>query len=170
MRSAPLKNTEAAAYHEAAHALIASLCGHDVALVGLTPASTDTAGMILLAGSDLWKAKRTDDQGQTFRKCVETHCMYLLAGLAIDLRRDPRASMDGAASDFEKAMDLARQVTKSEIETATFCVTALIEVGKLLADPVNSRALDRIAKEIIERQRLSGQEVTDLINEGKYNG
>lgn len=153
---------EATAYHEAGHA-VADVRG-GLGCGGVTIAADAKARS--LGGAGHMNDWTTSPAPKTQEAIAQASLISLYAGFAAELRFDPKghqAAQLGATGDFEKARELL--VLLYGEEQADQQQAEWIERAKsLVADPRNWRAIEMLARELLDCGQLDGDLVDVLVD------
>jgi ATP-dependent Zn protease len=144
------------ALHESAHAVIAVMTGMDVSCVVLHAAgsSQTEAGRCELHD---WAAERDAD--------VERFLAFMLAGRGAEYRAVGRHGERGAG-DWKQAVALAAVALKTESESphvAELLAVAQVHIDAVMADAAVWGWIQRTARALVTRRRLSGRDVQLLL-------
>jgi ATP-dependent Zn protease len=138
--------TEATAYHEAGHAVMALALGRPVDRVSVRP-SKELLGVChfrkpVFRPSEDW---------------VEREILIALAGLAAEARHTGTYARAEADRDLQYAADLALERAGSAKQAARLERRMLAKAEHLLAQDGNWRAVERLAAELLRKGEISGR-------------
>lgn len=189
-KSIPLEEKRIVAYHEGGHALAALLLqgeGTDpVHKATIIPRGNGVLGLVQQVPSH-------DRYSETKQQCLARIKVCLAGRVAEEMLLGEGNVTTGASSDFQSASEMARSMvrkfgfsdrlglvffdnsstpegayladdTKKAIdeEVHKLVSAAYVDTRKLLSD--NKEKLERIAKGLLERETLSGEELTKILN------
>lgn len=146
---------EITAYHEAGHAVIALTLGRPVAHVSILP-DQKFLGLCqfhkpVFRPSEDW---------------LEREILIALGGIAAEARRTGNYEWDGAAHDFRYVRQLVVQRAGGERQADRLERRMLAKAEHLLADEGHWRAVELIAKELMQRGSISGRTARHLYERG----
>lgn len=139
------------AFHEAGHAVASVLCGHKVVSVDI------------LADEVRWQWGCSDS---IFPKNqLEEQWIVAIAGPIAQLWADPKSRLDiGCNSDFEKIDAVIAEMAKRDGKPFGFREIWIIG-EKMRATITRMRPyIEAVAKELIERKRMTGEEIEALLD------
>lgn len=161
----PLQSIEAShsktatAYHEAGHAVMASLLGRSIEKVTVTPAKLQTGGRRLGA------CKIQKGRSKASKHAVDDDVLVLLAGLVAESHFTKRYSPDGAAQDLRAVKRLLENRAPRERQLKRLTRRMLDKTEHLLSSEGNQRAVQSIAKELLQKETISGRAVRHLLDQ-----
>lgn len=149
------------AYHEAGHALMAELCGQQIThveIVGDSEHAGTTEALRLLSDPDEGADLRAS------REAVECRLKCVLAGIVAESMVSGRPRSDDTSGDLDLAVRLAMKL----VDDCEDVLPLLEDVGAELEAELGRRwsAVELLAGELLERKRLSGSEVRQLLVRG----
>jgi len=146
--------TEATAFHEAGHAVMALALGRPVACVSVLPTrqflGTCEFGKAVFRPSEDW---------------LEREMLIALAGLAAEARFSGDYPWDGAARDQDYAEDLALQRAGTARKASRLLRRMLSKAEHLLAQEENWRAVETMAAELLRVGEISGRAARHIYEE-----
>ena len=149
----------ATAYHEAGHAVMALLLGRPIEKVTVTPAKLQTGGR-RLGACKIQKGRSTAS-----KDAVEDDVLVLLAGMVAESHFTKRYSPDGAAQDLRAVKRLLENRAPTERQLERLTRRMLDKTEHLLSSEGNQRAVQSIAKELLQKQTISGRAVRHLLDQ-----
>jgi hypothetical protein len=158
----------ATAYHEAGNAVAAWRLGVPLERRGLNIIRTHGRNgphliARLLAGTSSW-------MGPIERIKVEKLAQICLAGRVAQHRYDPRSvrrsRTNGPGGDEQATLDTLLHLAGSDREIEAWYKLLNIRVEQMISDPLVWRAVERLAEALIQREKLSGREATEIIRAG----
>lgn len=149
----------ATAYHEAGHAVMAYVLGRLVEKVTVSPAQLQTGGFRLGA------CKMQKGRSRPSKDHVEDEVLILLAGMVGESHYTQRYCQAGAAQDLQAVKRVLSTRTPRERQLQRRVQRLLDKAEHVLNDRVNRRAIAMIAKELLEKETISGRAVRHLLQE-----
>ena len=167
----PAKLIRATAFHEAGHAVVAYRFGKWIRDPGLSVDRERAGnGHAAIRGEFLMPlSKAPEGMVRPTLKRLRTECMEQLAGYAAEARAMGHRGLLGGGHDWDRAITLIRQVHECEENEAeaTICLAFLPAVSRLLRDPVVWKTASSLAKALMTRGRLSGEEAQAMLERSK---
>jgi len=149
----------ATAYHEAGHAVVAFLVGRPVEKVTISPAQMQTGGRRLGA------CKVQKGRSKASSDPLEDEVLILFAGMVAERMLTGRYCLHGAAQDLRAVKRLLGTRAASERQLDRLSRRMLDKTEYLLSDPVNARAVELIADELVEKETVSGRAVRHFVTQ-----
>lgn len=150
----------ATAYHEAGHAVMATLLGRPIEKVTICPAQMQ-AGASRLGVCKIQKGRTKPSQD-----AIEDEVMILLAGMAGEALATGRYNQGGAAQDLHMVRTLLMTSrAKDEKRFQKLARRMLDKTEHLLFAPAAKHALRQIAEQLLEKETISGRAVRHLVDE-----
>ena len=148
----------ATAWHEAGHALVATILGRPIQKVTITPANLQTGGVRLGA------VKFQKGRAMSTNDWLEDEVLILFAGMVAESKYTGQYCEDGARHDLIAARRLLvqRAATERQMEKLQRCL--LDKVEHLLEQPRHVAALKMIVDELMEKQTIKGRTVKHFLN------
>jgi ATP-dependent Zn protease len=151
MTAAERVSLTATAYHEAGHAVMALMLGRQIQKVSITPANLQTGGRRLgICEMKKGRLKQPKDW-------LEDEVLILLAGMVAEARFTGEYCPRGAAQDLNAARHLLQTRAGSETQRERLERRLIDKTEHLLSDHGPAKAIELIAKELIERKKISGR-------------
>ena len=147
----------ATAYHEAGHAVMALALGRPVQKVTITPANLQTGGIRL--GAVKFKKGRSKPS----KDWLEDEVLILLAGMVAESHLTDHYCDMGASQDLRVVRRLLESRANNEKQLEKLERRMLDKTEHLLADESHAKAIELIAKELIEKETISGRAVQHLL-------
>ena len=142
----PHSARELTAYHEAGHAVVTLALGRPVASVSIRPdhqfLGLCTFGKAVFRPSEDW---------------VEREILIALAGLAAEARHSGEYAWDAAGKDWQAAEGLAIERAGDAKKAQRLLRRLLGKAEHLRTQDENWRAVERIAKELLRVDEISGR-------------
>lgn len=152
----PIPPQTATAFHEAGHAVMALLVGRPVEKVTISPSQLQTGGRRLGA------CKVQKGRTKASKDGIEDEALVLLAGMVGESHVTNRYCQHGAAQDLRAVSRLLANRAPSERQLERLVQRLLNKTEHLLSDEVNADAIRLVAKELIEKETISGRAVRHL--------
>ncbi len=149
----------ATAYHEAGHAVMAVVLGRSVQKATIAPAQLQS-GATRLGVCEMKKGRE-----RASKDVLEDDILILLAGMVAEAKFTGQYCQRGAAQDLRGVNRLLQQRGGSERQLQRLHRRMLDKAEYLLSDATNSAAVDRVAKELLERTTISGRSVRYLFDQ-----
>ena len=145
---------KATAWHEAGHAVMALLLGRPVEKVTIVPGQMQS-GTARLGACKIQKGRR-----KASKDPMEDEVLILLAGMVAESRVTGRYCQMGASQDLLMVQTLlSANRVKNERQLQRLAQRMVDKAEHLLNGPVPTRALELIAKELLEKDSISGRAV-----------
>jgi len=153
------KSQTATAYHEAGHAVMAFLVGRPVEKVTIAPAQLQTGGFRLGA------CKVQKGRTKASKDVLEDEVLILLAGMVAESQFTHRYCPAGAAQDLRAVKRLLANRAANERQIERVAGRMLDKTQHVLSNPANRRAVALVAKQLLEKETISGRAVRQLFQE-----
>lgn len=153
---------EPIAYHEAGHAIAAWILEHRVDRVTIEP-TVDYLGQAVhphpLRGMEYF------DYSPKTQRRAENTVKICLAGVAAQRKYNPRSVRRSSGSrDYEEACGvLFRLCDSDEEEMRAYFRLLQIQTRNLVENPVNWKAIDILARELLKRRTMSRKSLREFI-------
>jgi ATP-dependent Zn protease len=151
----PLRLT---AYHEAGHAVMAQLCGQRITEVEII-GDTEHSGSV--RSLRIHEEQGPDVDPGIPTALTERMLLCLVAGMVAESMISGRRSWDEGSEDLDAAVRLAMKVVGDCERVLPFLEIAREHTEDLLRR--NWPAVDRLAAALMERRRMTGEEVRRLL-------
>lgn len=159
----PKGNLEAAAYHEAGHAVMAWIQEVRLKRASIV-ADQDSAGhclherLLKIREGELLLTARGKD-------CAEKHILICMAGGAAQSLFNPQsARREHVLSDWNSALDVAVAINNGDGKGTGLYLKWLLHRAKgLIAFPQNWQLVEAVAQELLHKKKLTGHEVEAVI-------
>ncbi len=151
--------SEATAYHEAGHAVVALALGRPVHAVSILPDHRHAG--ICAFGKAVFRP--TEDW-------VEREVLISLAGLAAEAQFTGDYCWDAAGRDLQYARTLLRERAGNERAADRLERRMLSKVEHILSRPANWRAVQRVAAELLRLGEISGRAARHFFDECQRDG
>ncbi|QDV70662.1 ATP-dependent zinc metalloprotease FtsH [Rosistilla carotiformis] len=151
----------ATAYHEAGHAVMAISLGRPIQKVTIAPGPLQTGGY-RLGVCELRKGR-----GRASQDVIEDEALILLAGMVAEARFTGRYCPRGAAADLRTVERVLEGRAKTQRQLERLQRRLLDKTEHLLSDEAHAVAIERIAKELIEKTTISGRAVRHLFEQAQ---
>ncbi|MEZ6128744.1 MAG: hypothetical protein R3C59_08680 [Planctomycetaceae bacterium] len=158
-RTTPQESQTATAYHEAGHAVMAFVVGRPVEKVTICPAQLQTGGFRLGA------CKVQKGRSRASKDALEDEVLILLAGMVAESQFTDRYCAAGAAQDLRAVRRLLANRASSERQIDRLAGRMLDKTQHVLNDPVNRRAVTLVARQLLDKETISGRAVRQLFQE-----
>lgn len=156
-----LADRTATAYHEAGHAVMAVMLGRSIEKVTISAAKLQTGGRRLgLCKVQKGRTKPSKDE-------LEDDVLILLAGMVAESTVTGRYCEVGASSDFALVERLLDNRAKNQRQLERLVKRAIDKTEHLLADAVAAKAIELIAKDVLQRETISGRAVRHLFRQAE---
>ncbi len=149
----------ATAYHEAGHAVMATILGRNIQKV------TIKAGQIQAGGTRLGLCELSSGRRRSSHDALEDEVLILLAGMVAEAKITGRYCHLGAAQDLRHAASLLRERAGSEDQAQRLQRRMLDKAEHLLSELGHSQAITNVAAELVERTKISGRAVRHIVNQ-----
>jgi len=149
------------AYHEAGHAVMCRLLRVRIETVDI--GGDELYGGRILHGNPMVATSSASADSIRARLKIEKAIMLCLAGPLAQRKYDPHLTDYGGAVDLEVAMTLAANFFRSRKIAAAYINFATEWVWQKWNDPKIWSTVERLARALIERKRLSGRQVNAII-------
>lgn len=151
----------ATAYHEAGHAVMACLVGRPIQNVTISPAKIQTGG-VRLGAVKIQKGRR-----KSSNDWLEDEVLILFAGMVAESKFTGRYCERGASSDLAAIRRLLSSRARNEKQLEKLERRMLNKTEYVLDELANEKAVESIAKELIEKETISGRAVRHFLNQAK---
>ncbi len=149
----------ATAIHEAGHAVMALLLGRSVQKVTIAPGKLQSGDMRL----GICEMKK--GRSKASKDAVEDDVLILLAGMVAESRFTGQYCHAGAAQDLLAVKRILQNRAGNERQLARLQRRMLDKTEYLLDDPGNARAVQSVARELLQRTTISGRSVRHLFDQ-----
>jgi hypothetical protein len=143
--------SEATAFHEAGHAVMALLLGRSIHKISIIPGHIQTGGMRL--GQCEFKKSRSKPSGDA----IEDEILILLSGMVAESLVTDGYCCQGAARDLSLARSLIGKRASSEKEADRLERRLLNKTEYLLGASTAVKAIELIAAELLKEKTVSGR-------------
>lgn len=148
------------AYHEAGHAVMATIVGRPIQKVTLSAANLPTGGLRL--GACNIRKGRT----KPTKDWIEDEALILLAGMVAESHVTGRYCEKGAGQDLRAVQRLLSQTRATSARQLEKMVRRLVDkVELLLSEDAHAKAIEWIAQELLQKTTISGRAVTHFFNQ-----
>ena len=157
-----LQKLTATAYHEAGHAVMALIVGRPIQKITIVPARANAVSA-RLGACEMKKGriKPTSDW-------LEDEVLVLFAGMVAESYFTNEQNERGAGQDLRMIRKLLSQNrANSERQLEKLERRLLNKTEYLLEDEASQKAIEQIAKRLIEKQTMSGREATHLFEQAE---
>jgi len=154
------RSTRRIAIHEAGHAVMAYLCGRRVGEITAIPHG-EILGQVEYRGFTAFPARSLDDARA--RRKLETEIMIALGGLAAEYLHPGRVDHPGAATDLQRALQIALAALEDPDEATAFINWLFVRTRNRLRDPACMRAIKALTADLVRHGSLTGHEVHALL-------
>jgi ATP-dependent Zn protease len=141
----------ATAYHEAGHAVLALALGRPLERVTIAP------GKIPFGPATLGQCRIQKGRFKPSQDELEDDMLILLAGMVAESQVTGQYCPRGAATDLRGVRQLAATRASSERQIERLERRALDKTEHLLSDAAHQQALERIARELLDKETISGR-------------
>ncbi|NNE00350.1 MAG: cell division protein FtsH [Pirellulaceae bacterium] len=148
---AKMRMLAATAFHEAGHAVMALSLGRSVEKLTIVP------GQLQFGGTRLGVCKMQKGRGNRSKDRMEEDVLVLLAGMVAEARLTGSYSHAGAGEDLRTVQRLLESRSASQRQIDKWQRRLLNKTEHLLADDANSKAVESIAAELLEKNTISGR-------------
>lgn len=148
----------ATAYHEAGHAVMALVLGRPVEKVTISPAK------LQVGGSRLGACKIQKGRTKASQDGLEDEVLILLSGMVAESHYTRRYCQAGAAQDLMAVRRLLSSRAPKEKQLERLAKRMLNKTEHLLDDEINRKAIVMIAKELVDKETISGRAVRHLLD------
>ena len=149
------------AYHEAGHAVMAIIVGRPIERVTIAPGRLQTGGSRLgLCKIQKGRIKPSKDE-------VEDDVLILLAGMVAESHLTGRYCQSGAEQDLRMAERVLSNRARNEKQLERLLQRSLDKAESMLGDDVAALAIEWVAKEVLERETISGRSVRHLYEQAE---
>jgi ATP-dependent Zn protease len=149
----------ATAYHEAGHAVMATILGRNIQKV------TIKAGQIQTGGIRLGACELAIGRRRSSHDALEDEVLILLAGMVAEAKFTGHYCPLGASQDLRHAANLLQDRAGSEDQTQRLQKRMLDKTEHLLGSLGHSQAIKNVAIELIDRTTISGRAVRHIVNQ-----
>ncbi len=148
-----IQNLTATAYHEAGHAVMALSLDRPIQKVTIKPGRSEF-GQRRLGVCKIGKAK-----AKASRNLIEDEILILFAGMVAESQFTGKYCERGAAEDLRLIARLLEDRVSTQKQFDRLHRRLLDKTEHELSDEVNANAIELIAKELIEKETISGRAV-----------
>lgn len=149
----------ATAFHEAGHAVMAVSLGRPVQKVSISPAQLHSGGT-RLGVCELQKGRT-----KASKDAVEDEVLILFAGMVAESQFTGSYCQRGASRDLNAIRRLMQARAANERQMLRQERRLLDKTEYLLSDDRHRRAVERIARELVEKTTISGRAVRHLFEQ-----
>ena len=149
----------ATAYHEAGHAVMALTLGRPIHKVTISPAQLQTGG------SRLGACSIKKGRSKNSKDWLEDDVLVLFAGMVAESHFTAQYCVQGAAQDLRAAKRLLANRATSERQLERLMSRLLDKAEHLLADQGHAQAIELIARELLQKETISGRAVRHLFQQ-----
>jgi hypothetical protein len=160
------RRLEATAYHEAGHAVVTVALGRAVRRVSIIRRADDNSlgrsrGYPLGGGfqPDVSRSRRS-------RKTIEERVIIKCAGFHAESRFTGRRNHAGAAYDRQEAKEFLSLLAEDE-ELKKYLAWLDVRSKNLVGSQLIWRAIEYVARELLERKEITGQDVRRLYQQAR---
>ena len=146
------------AYHEAGHAVMAQLCGQQITEVEII-GDDDHAGSV--RSLRFLEEEPSEHDPAIPTAPVERRLLCIVAGMVAESLAGGRTDWDEGFEDLDTAVRLAMQVVGDCERVLPYLEVAREHAERLLR--ANWVAVERLADVLVDKRRLSGEEVRKLL-------
>lgn len=143
----------ATAFHEAGHAVMAMSVGRQVGKVTIRP------GKSQLGDQRLGSCEIKKGQGKGSKDALDEQVLILFAGMVAEARFTGQYCRQGAAQDLNAIRRMLSQRARSEKQLERLQNRMLDRAENIMDEKGNAKAIELIARELIEKQTISGRAV-----------
>lgn len=157
-----LQTLTATAYHEAGHAVMALIVGRPIQKITIVPSKVNAISA-RLGACEMKKGriKPTSDW-------LEDEVLVLFAGMVAESHFTDEQNERGAGQDMRMIRKLLSQNrANSERQLEKLERRLLSKTEYLLEDEASKKAIEQIAKRLIEKHTISGREATHLFEQAE---
>lgn len=148
------------AYHEAGHAVMATMVGRPIQKVTLSTANLPGGG-VRLGACNIRKGR-----SKPSRDWIEDEALILLAGMVAESHVTDRYCEKGASQDLRAVQRLLSQTRATSPRQLEKLERRLIDKAELLlSEKPHAKAIEWIAQELLEKTTISGRAVTHFYNQ-----
>jgi len=151
----------ATAYHEAGHAVMATILGRNIQKVTIKPGNIQTGG-IRLGQCELGGGRRRSSSD-----VLEDEVLILLAGMVAEAKFTGRYCKLGASQDLRHASMLLQDRGGNENQVERLRRRILDKAEHLLSESAHTEAIIHVAKELVQRTTISGRTVRHVVSQAK---
>ena len=146
---------ERAAHHEAGHAVMAYLCGHELDSVSIK--ETDEYSGVLILQLPKWFKPDTKKDSR-HKKRINEYAMILYSGAGSEMHFAGNYGQYGAEADFETARGLASHLlTGDALEKYQYLMK--LQAHEQLGEPLVWTMVEEVASKLLKRPILHGYRV-----------
>lgn len=149
----------ATAYHEAGHAVMATVLGRNIQKVTIKPGKIQTGGL-RLGLCELATGRR-----RSSHDALEDEVLILLAGMVAEAKFTGRYCQLGASQDLRFASSMLQDRGGNDNHAQRLQRRLLDKTEHLLNEPAHVQAIMTVAKELIERTTISGRAVRHIVSQ-----
>jgi ATP-dependent Zn protease len=147
----------ATAYHEAGHAVMALKLGRPIQKVTISPAQLQNGGN-RLGACEIQKG-----QHKSSKDWLEESVLILFSGMVAESHFTEQYCFEGASQDLRIAKRLLASRARTESQLKRLERRLLSKTEYLLGNRENSKAVELIANELLQKETISGRAVRHLI-------
>lgn len=149
----------ATAYHEAGHAVMASLVGRPIQKVSIAP------GKLQTGGGRLGVCQIQKGRIKASKDWLEDEVMILFSGMVAEAHFTGQYCQDGAGQDLRGITRLLRTRPGTERQLEKVQRRMLDKTEHLLRDEPNAQAIRWIAEELLAKTTISGRAVKHILHQ-----
>jgi len=149
----------ATAYHEAGHAVMATILGRKIQKVTIASAHLQTGG-VRLGVCELGKGRT-----KASHDAVEDEVLILLAGMVAEAQFTGQYCSLGASHDLRLVNRLLADRGGSERQFSRVQRRMLEKTEHLLSETAHAKAIALVARELITRTTISGRNVRHIVDQ-----
>jgi ATP-dependent Zn protease len=151
------------AFHEAGHAVMAQIVGRPIEKVSISPAHLQSGGM-RLGVCKLQKGRK-----KSSKDALEDEVMILFAGMVAESYLTGQYCRQGAGQDLRMIRRLLQNRGGSERNLQKLEKRILEKTEHVLDDQAHLNAIQKVAKNLIENESVSGRSVRHFLDESIAN-
>jgi len=149
----------ATAYHEAGHAVMATILGRKIQKVTIASAHLQTGG-VRLGVCELGKGRT-----KASHDAIEDEVLILLAGMVAEAHFTGKYCSLGASQDLRLVNRLLADRGGSQRQFARVQRRMLEKTEHLLSETAHAKAITQVARELITRTTISGRNVRHIVDQ-----
>ena len=149
----------ATAYHEAGHAVMAVSLGRTIQKATIVAANLQTGGVRLGA------VKMQQGRRKATQDWLEDEVLILFAGMVAESHFTGSYCPRGAASDLRAINQLLGSRAKTERQLEKLHRRLLDKTEYILGDEVHEKAVESVARQLLEHQTIKGRLVKHFLNQ-----
>ena len=149
----------ATAYHEAGHAVMASLVGRPIQKVSIAP------GKLQTGGGRLGVCQMQKGRIKSSKDWLEDEVMILFSGMVAESHFTGKYCPAGAGQDLRNIVRLLRTRCTNDRQLEKAQRRMLDKTEHLLSDDATSQAIRMIAEELLSKTTISGRAVKHFLQQ-----